>query len=96
MGQHAVGAPAVGDHLGPFGQLGDAVGELVDGDGHGARDVTGRVLLGRAYVQDDDLAGRGAGEQFLAVDGSGVVGSEVGGAGRGGRLLPGRLLRPGP
>jgi len=57
-GQDAVGPTAVGDHLGVLGELVEPVGQLVQGDRHGAGDVPGLVLLARAHVDHDQLVAR--------------------------------------
>ena len=44
VGEHAVGAAAVGDDLGVGGKFGEACGELVDRDRDRSGDVSGGVL----------------------------------------------------
>src|SRR5690606_21576951 len=51
VGEHAVGAAAVGDDLSLLTQLVDGGRELVEGEVAGAGDVAGGVLLVRAYVE---------------------------------------------
>ena len=68
VGEHAVRAPAVGDDLDVGGQFADAGGEAVDRDRSGAGDVTGGVLGGGAYVDDDDVTGGDALGQLGAAD----------------------------
>jgi hypothetical protein len=49
--EHAVPAPARADDLDVDGDLGEALGELGEGDRARASQVAGRELLGRVHVE---------------------------------------------
>src|SRR6185437_6857493 len=95
VGQHAVGAAAVGDDLGAVGQLGEPGLEFVQGKGDGPGDVPGGVFGGRADVDHGGGACPDPVQQLLAGELVGVVGAEVGGAGLpgGGLVVAGDLLQ---
>jgi hypothetical protein len=55
VGQYAVGAAAVGDDLLIVREVGELVGEFVEGDAQRARDVAGCVLLDHAFAPSQQI-----------------------------------------
>ena len=67
MGEDAVAAAAVGDDLLVVRELGQPVGELLEGDVDGAGQVAAGVLGFGSDVEDHGVAGLEAAEQSSAV-----------------------------
>src|SRR5215216_4940405 len=66
-------AAAVGHDLAVGRQFGQAMLELIDRDGAGACDVAGLELLGRAHVDEHDVARAQPSDQLVASDRADVV-----------------------
>ena len=69
VGERAVRAAAVRDDFHVGGELTEPCVEFVKWYRTRARNVSGFVLEGRAYVDHDDLACHGSATEFVAVDG---------------------------
>ena len=81
VGEDAVAASSVGDDLAVGGEFGQALGQLVEGDVERSGEVSGGVFGVGAHVENHGVAGLDAAQEFVAGDGGGVLGAEVGAAG---------------
>ncbi len=77
--RHAIRSPAVGDDLGLRRQQREVLLEIVERDGHGARDVTRLVFLPGTQIEEDDVTGSGPADELVPADRlEPIGGSEVG------------------